>query len=259
MRWVCLLAAVSAIHPSRLGAQPVFEAASVRLHRLTGPPDVPVMRNGPLAVSSSLIRLEGYTIYGLVMDGWNLRDFQISLAPGIRTEDVADTMYDIVARAPGAGVPRMEEVRAMLRSLLIERFQLRVHPGSKEWPVYELRAAKGGPRLKASQSGGPCAVRTRLAADGRNNDETFSNCGTERLADEIGHLIRDRPVIDETGIEGQYDFRLIAIPDYRTRDRSEAVDIDPRAAVRALGLRLAPAKARIDMLVIDSLGKLTEN
>jgi len=256
---VPLFVAVCVFYSGRLAAQPVFEAASIRPHEMTGPPDVPVMRNGPIVVSSSLIRLEGYTIYGLVMDAWNLRDFQVSLAPSVRPDDVAESMYDIVARAPGPGVPRLDDVRAMLRSLLIERFQLRVHPAAKERSVYELRRAKGAPRLKASPSGGSCTVRVRLASDGRNNEETFSNCGTDRLADELGHLIRDRPVLDRTGMAGQYDFRLIAIPDYRTRDRSEPVDIDPLSAVKTLGLKLVSAKARIDILVIDSLGKLTEN
>jgi uncharacterized protein (TIGR03435 family) len=255
-----LFAAVCSSCPSELAAQPVFEAASVRLHKLTGPADVPMMRNGPLVVSSSLLRLEGYTIYGLVMDAWNLRDFQISLAPGVNPDDVADTTYDIIARAPGDAVPRLDEVRAMLRSLLIDRFQLRVHPDSKERPVYELRPAKGGAHLKPSHSAGSCTVRTRLAPDGRNSDEIFSNCGPERLADRLGNLLGShRPVLDRTGMTGPYDFHLIAIPEYRTRDRSEPVDIDPTVAVKELGLKLVPGKAKIDILVIDSLGKLTEN
>ena len=106
---------------------------------------------------------------------------------------------------------------------------------------------------------GPCSVHVRLAKDGRNNEETFSNCGAEELADRLENLMGDRPVLDRTGLTGKYDFSLVAIPEYRTRGASEAVDLSPVMAVAELGLKLAPAKDRVEILCIDRLEKPGEN
>jgi len=235
-------------------ARATFEVASVRPHRGSG------VRSGPLyTVSSPLIRLEGYTVFGLILDAWNLRDFQIAVAPAVSKEDIYNTLYDIVARAPGEGVPDMDRVRAMLRSLLADRFQLRVHRETKEMPVYALQVGKKGARLKASAPGGQCSLHVGLASDGRNDEETFSSCPIERLADRIRGKIGDRPVLDQTGLKGLYDMRLVAVPEFRARGQSDPVDIDAIAAVGELGLKLVAQKAAVDIVVVDSLGKPTEN
>src|SRR6185312_7525087 len=108
-----------------------FEVASVRRHR-----GADVFRTGPLTVSGPLVRLEGYTIFGLILDAYDLRDFQVSAAPEVRAhpEEIFDAMYDVVARAPGDGAPSFDEVRAMLRNLLGDRFGLTVHRYLKEMP-----------------------------------------------------------------------------------------------------------------------------
>ena len=229
-----------------------FEVASVRLHQGT------VFRSGPLTVADPLVRLEGYTIYGLVMDAYDVRDFQLKISPDIPKDDVYDKMYDIVARAPGPGAPPIEDVRAMLQNLLSERFNLRVHHENIEMQVYALTVGRGPARLKAS-SASQCQVRIALANDGRNNEETFSGCPIGRLADRLGNMIGNRPVLDQTGLSGRYDFRLVAVPEYRTRGQSSPADVDPVAAVGELGLRLLPAKAPVDVIAIDHLEKLTEN
>jgi uncharacterized protein (TIGR03435 family) len=209
---------------SLLSAQS-FEVASVRPHKGS------IIRSGPLLVSSSLIRLEGYTVFGLAMDVYNVRAYQLSPGTAVRPEEIAGDMYDIVARAPGTGLPGIDDVRAMLRDLLAGRFRMVVHRETREMPVYELVAGKNSPRLKAGSGDGPCSVHVRLAKDGRNNEETFSNCGAEELADRLENLMGDRPVLDRTGLTGKYDFSLVAIPEYRTRGASEAVDLSPVTAV----------------------------
>jgi uncharacterized protein (TIGR03435 family) len=215
-------------------------------------------RPGPLSVSSTLIRLQGYTVFGLVMDAYHLRDFQLSFGSVAPENDIYDTMYDIVARVPGEKPPSLDDARLMLETLLAERFQLKAHHESKEMPVYVLVAGRD-PKLQPSNSGAPCTVRTVLAADGRNNEETFTNCPVERLADRLGNMIGDHPVLDRTGLAGTYDFKLIAIPAYRSRARTDPADIPPTSAVGELGLRMVMQKAPIDILVVDHLEKPTEN
>ena len=230
----------------------VFEAASIRRYQGDA------RRPGPLSVSSTLIRLQGYTVFGLVLDAYHLRDFQLSFGNVAPENDIYDTMYDIVARAPGEKRPSLDDVRLMLQALLAERFQFKARHESKEMPVYILVAGRE-PKLEPGNSEAPCKVHTVLAADGRNNEETFTNCRVERLADRLGNMIGDHPVLDQTGLAGTYDFKLIAIPAYRSRARNDPADIPPTSAVGALGLRMVMQKARIDILVVEHLEKPTEN
>jgi uncharacterized protein (TIGR03435 family) len=234
-------------------ARTTFEVASVRQHQGT------VFRSGPFTVSDPLIRLEGYTLYGLVMDAWGLRDFQLKISPDIPPDGIYNTMYDIVARAPGTGTPKIEAARVMLQNLLADRFKLKVHRETREMQVYALTVGRGAARLKANSAGGECSVHTGLANDGRNNEEVFSGCPIERLADRLGNLIGNRPVLDQTGLSGRYDFRLLAIPEYRSRSQSDSADIDPVTAVGELGLKLAPQKAAVEIIAVDHLEKLSEN
>jgi uncharacterized protein (TIGR03435 family) len=230
-----------------------FEVASVRQHQ------GPVFRSGPFTVIDPLIRLEGYTIYGLVLDAYGLRDFQLKISPDIPKDAIYNTMYDVMARAPGTGVPRIEEAREMLQNLLADRFKLRVHREVKEMQVYALTVGRGATRLKASSTGGQCSVSVGLANDGRNNEEVFSGCPIERLADRLTNLVGNRPVLDQTGLRGRYDFRLAAVPEFRTRGQSDPADIDPVTATGELGLKLVPQKAPVDVIAVDHLEKPTEN
>jgi uncharacterized protein (TIGR03435 family) len=65
----------------------------------------------------------------------------------------------------------MDRVRAMLWSLLADRFKLEVHREAKEMPVYALQVGKQGAKLKASVPGGQCSLHVELASDGRNDEE----------------------------------------------------------------------------------------
>jgi len=68
-----------------------------------------------------------------------------------------------------------------------------------------------------------------------------------------------RPVLDQTGLTGNYDFRVVAIPEYRSLGRSDPADIPAVIAVGELGLKLAPQKALIDILAVDHIERPTEN
>ena len=85
----------------------------------------------------------------------------------------------------------------------------------------------------------------------------------------IGHL--GQPVVDETGLTGKYDFRLSWTPnlgDFRPPSRAGSPDApapDPEetpfvtALKEQLGLKLKPAKAPLNVLVIDHITRPSEN
>ena len=229
-----------------------FEVASIRLRQGHE------FRPSELMVSSSLVRLRGYTIFGLVMDAFNIKDYQLRFENVAKAEDVYDDQYDISARTPGDGVPEITDVRRRLLNLLTERFQMRFHREMKETPVDRLEVGKGGLRLTKSAGAGPCVAKTRLAPDGRNDLLTFTACTLDEVAESLGHL-EDRPVVDGTGVAGRFDFQLVAIPEGGARRGGDAADISPITAVRDLGLRLVPQKASVEIVVIDHVEKPSGN
>ncbi len=185
--------------------------------------------------------------------------------------------YDINAKAEEAA-DQATVLGPMLRALLAERFQLKVHRETREIPVYDLTVAKGGLKLRS----GNCTVidwttHPQLPAPG---EKPF--CGTSEIQGKptyaqwdlrgaeiaqftgaLGGLVLDRPVIDKTGLVGMFDFHLefgYDTPGLKMR-HPPLPEGDPGgapslfAAVQKLGLKLEPAKGSGDYLVIDSVAR----
>jgi uncharacterized protein (TIGR03435 family) len=175
----------------------------------------------------------------------------------------------------------------MLQSLLEERFRLKLHRDRRDVPVYALVVGKGGPRLTASteESCRPLDLASDLPAPPRPGEpplcELFrpdKNGGTQTLGQTLGGLCRqfsvalDRDVVDRTGIAGKFDIRLEVSEDdlfpFARQNRASdaaasALPDDPlsaiMAAVQKLGLKLEPAKATAEFLVIDRVERPSEN
>jgi len=225
-----------------------FEVASVRPHQ------GPLYKVLDFSSSGSHVRLSGYNLRGLIMEAYGLRNFQVSM-PGIHEQQ--DTNYDIVANAPEGTAPTRDEFRRMLQTLLAERFQLKVHIEKKPTPVYALVVAKGGPKLSppSEPSHGLHGVK------GRNLFLASDSITMSDLANEIwSGFMPDRPVIDRTGLAGSYKLRIEATPEYRIDHNPQPSDLSIFTAVREqLGLRLEPTIAPLDILVVDSVQKPSEN
>jgi uncharacterized protein (TIGR03435 family) len=231
-----------------LHAQSQFEVASIRPHQ------GPLHRVFDFSSSGPRLRLEGYSAPLLIMEAYNLKSYQVSLAsvPG-------DTYYDIAAEADEASAPSKAEFRRMLQALLADRFRLKVHRERKEMPVYALVVGKGGPRFAESPSD---AVFSGFhGVNGRNQNMTLSKASMDVVAEEISNYGLDRPVVDQTGLTGFYDIKMEATPEYRmSRQADGERDISVFDAVQQqLGLKLKPSRALIEVLVVDHIEKPSEN
>jgi uncharacterized protein (TIGR03435 family) len=205
---------------------------------------------------------------------------------------INSTMYDIEAKADGPAT--MAELRQMLQSLLAERFQMKAHREKREMPVYALTRGKNPLKfvqapddrdctgqvrrdhqfeLGATSLGGQCHgfVPENGALSGRSVDMSDLS---EMLAIWAG-----RVVIDKTGIQGLFDIkmpRMSSANAVQVAERSIAVGRDgglppsPQlplgepvpsvfAAVEQMGLKLESTKGPVDVLVIDSIEKPSEN
>jgi len=160
----------------------------------------------------------------------------------------------------------------MMRELLKDRFNLRVHWETQELPVYALVVAKGSAKLGAAGSMPPTSEEIKDYGEGkvpslvqelkgRPGDEFYGHgCSMARLAQMLSEFV-GRKVIDKTGLTGTYDFTLR----YNGGQPTE-LNQDPAiwpalidAVPDQLGLKLESTKGPVEVLVIDHLEKPAEN
>jgi uncharacterized protein (TIGR03435 family) len=156
----------------------------------------------------------------------------------------------------------------MLQRLLADRFHLVVHRESRELPVYSLVPGTGKPKLILSSS--PAPPGPRCATSMVKNHFHWA-CHNTLLKDLAGNLetLFWSDVIDETGLNGEYDFTLDFIPTEEWQGRvgwspSNAIADDTptldTAISAQLGLKLKREKRPVQVLVFDKAEKNpTEN
>lgn len=227
-----------------------FEVASIRLHQ------------GPLRVmmgfssSGPRLTLEGYNRMQLILEAYDLKAYQVSMPKADSQEAV---YYDIAAKAEGDAAPTKSEFRRMLQTLLVQRFNLKVHYETKEMPMYALIVGRNGPKFKRSA---PDASDAGLfGVHGRNQTISLPRESMESLAESIANsFMVNRPVVDRTGLTGTYDIKLEATPEFRINRSAEPADISIFTAVQEqLGLKLEPVKSSVQILVIDHIETPSEN
>ena len=224
---------------------PSFEVATVRPVDRTGQPG-----HGTLAVSGPRISFTGYTLSALILYAYDMRNYQISGGPGW----IASDTYTIVAKAEGDAPPETAEIRKMLQGLLAERFGIKLHRETKEARVFILGSAKTGPMLTQST-----ARRTTMQMG--NGHLMMGKATTSQMASLLSSVL-SRPVLDQTGIMGEFDFTLDS-PDINM-GRMQPLEELPGPSIftaiqEQLGLKLEPSKDWIEILVIDSAVKPVDN
>src|SRR3954468_8571073 len=116
------------------GEEPAFEAASVKVSHAT---DGNSSTNG----RPGNIEMKNVALRQIIVRAFEIKDYQVSGPDWLRSE-----RYDIVAKAP-FGTP-WEQLPAMLRTLLAERFKLETHREKRDFPVFGLVPMKSGFKLK---------------------------------------------------------------------------------------------------------------
>lgn len=196
---------------------------------------------------------------------FDLRPGQMTGAPGwIRGES-----FDIEAKLPaelGANL-KPDELRPYLQTLLAQRFGLKFHREKKEMTVYALVVNKGGIKMKESDP----AARGPMMRMGRGQ-LTGNKIAMDMLAMNLSRQT-GRPVLNETGLTGTYDFELTFAPEApagpggpggpgggggEPPPNSEAPTVFT-AVQEQLGLKLESRKAPVDLFVIDEIKRPEEN
>jgi uncharacterized protein (TIGR03435 family) len=146
----------------------------------------------------------------------------------------------------------------LLRKLLEERFGLVAHMEQREMPVFALTVANGGPKLDPSK-GDPKGLPDNVGmGDNGRQIRKYTNVSMADFAPMLQfHL--DRPVVDQTGLKGRYDFKLQWTVDETQTTEPDALPGLFTAIQEQLGLKLQPAKAPVEVLVVDSVSKPAAN
>jgi uncharacterized protein (TIGR03435 family) len=172
-------------------------------------------------------------------------------------EWVAADRWDIVATVDP---PRNDaEMIELFKQMLADRFALRVHREVRELPVYRLVVARAdgrlGPQLRLSER--HCNA-TNTCADRGGLGEAIVAGRTIGEVLRVFERIAGRPVIDQTGLTGPYDFTLRWRPDDTTGTNQDLPSLFV-AVEEQLGLKLVADRQPSEVLVIDSAERPRED
>jgi uncharacterized protein (TIGR03435 family) len=203
-----------------------------------------------------------YSMKMLLLEAFNIQQFQVSGGPGWINED----LFDVVAIPPASSkssklnpstpkAPLSAEQRQMLLMMLVNRFELKFHDETKEGRVYLL--VKGNKDLHLHESenkdeypwvGG--LNRGALNGEGMIGRNVSMSLLATRLSTYLGC-----PVLDRTGLKGSYDFKFEYSSDKADQDVISLI----LASMQGIGLNLKTAKGPIETIVVDHVAKPSAN
>ena len=166
-----------------------------------------------------------------------------------RTDWLNTQFYEISAKPEGDAGLSYDQLRPLVQQLIEERFHLSYHRETQQRKGYALVIAKGGPKLTASKSNGGFGYifKGRIRAQNRNAGALAS-----MLAFPLG-----QPVVDRTGLKGNYDFDINFAPMDGTDSPLPSIFT---ALEEQLGLKLVSQQVPVEIFVIDHVDRVpTEN
>jgi len=249
------------------GQTAAFEVVSVKPSPSLGTGmSISTSRGGILDITNATLR-------ALIVFAYNVRDFQVTGGPSWIDTD----RYDIAARPPhddaeapatgdAAGASRADLTRTRMQALLADRFKLAILTETNELPIYVLVVARNGPYFELSKTDNPqrgISSQRGLLTCTRVTMKTLAEMG---LAPRLG-----RPVIDKTGLTGEYDFKIQYVDDGPLKPGVEPAADGPDAAndlsgptlalalQEQLGLKLQSQKGPVRVIVVESAERASAN
>jgi uncharacterized protein (TIGR03435 family) len=242
-----------------LWAQPAFEVASVKA---TNPNSTDSI--GIHTYPGGRISITKFTLKMLIEQIYGLQRFQISGGERWTSED----RWDIVAKPPDSSIaskfmPPTEKTRPipeqlqMLKALLADRFQLKFRVETKEGPAYALQPGPKGAKLTPAKDHEAYSV-VSAGMTGKPDRPEFmegENASMALLADRLSKHF-GRPVLDQTGIPGNFDFHFSYAGDDAPSASGPSLAI---ALEEVLGLKLVAIRAPTQTYVIEHAEKPAAN
>lgn len=230
----------------RADANPSFDVAAITLSD-------PSNGSSGFLVDGRRVTVLNETIESMMVFAYGVQKTQLAGAPSWFTTD----HYDVHGVPDAPGEPTFDQFKGMVRKLLADRYQLRMHGDQRELLVYALRVAKSGPKLQKTASA-PNSNPDQTGNGGRLNDWRFTNESMPEFAQFL-QFVMDRPVVDQTGVTGKYDFRLKWAPNQVLEHDPDAAPGIFTAMPEQIGMKLEPVKAPAKVMVIDHIERPSAN
>ena len=224
-----------------------------------------------------------YSLEMLIHDAYGIyEEYRYLGAPNWVSSD----RYDIEMKLDSVTADRLQTLSSadrkvawehMIQTVLSERFGLKAHRDTREFPVYFLVVAKGGPKLRESKPNpdDPKAPKNAVWHESMKNGMMIMPAQLmpiEQLASRLSSIV-GRVVLDRTGLPGRYDFTLQFADERSARPISvgtgngqpvpSAQDPDDVSVFKALqdqlGLKLESGKGPIEIIVIDHIERASGN
>ena len=230
------------------GAHPSFDVATIKLAD-------PASHRQGIDSNGAHVGAQGQTLKSLMMFAYGVHGQQIVGAPAWMSDD----KYDIDGIADLPGEPDLKQMQEMFRKLMVDRFGLQFHADKREMTYFAIRVTKGGPKIGERTSDPDPRPDQTGNGDAKGMTMKFTNNSMSDFRLGMQYFL-DKPVVNETGLDGRYTFALKWVPD----DMKGAVDGDGppglfTAIQEQLGLKLEATKGPVDVMVMDRVTRPSAN
>jgi uncharacterized protein (TIGR03435 family) len=242
-------------------ANPVFEVATIK-------PSAPGRQGKGFTVRDADVLTINTSLSDLITMAYGLHSRQIVGLPAWAETD----KYDITGRPEASGQPNVEQMKIMIQKLVEDRFQLKFHHEKKELSVYAITIAKTGAKISKSEADPNSLPGLFFGRAPQGMSFKVRNATLAEVGSVLQGSLLDKPVVDQTGLSGKYDFTLTFTPDASqiagfggppppaaAADPGDAAPDLFTALQQQLGLKLDSTKAPADVLVIDKVEKPSDN
>jgi uncharacterized protein (TIGR03435 family) len=223
--------------------RPAFEAAAIK-------PSKAEEGHSHWNSGKGRLTMDNMSLRQIIRAAYSAKEYELEGGPGWLDSE----RFHIDAKAEGNVDD--DQLMPMLQTLLADRFKLVVHRERKELPGLALVVAKGGPKIRAVEGGGS-------QMNSRDGKLTAKHASMAKLA-EFAQRQVGRPVVDKTGLAGGFDFTLQWSNERMLKAAEESGTVPPAPSIftalpEQLGLKLEARKVPVEILMIDSAERPTEN
>lgn len=256
----------------------VYDVASFRKFKPDGGPMSVSMRTEQDGLNAMHVRIKS-----IICLAYDVYDYQVSGGPNWMDSD----LYDLHAKMDEATMEMLGKLSAddarearkhMAQALLADRLKLAIHHETRQFPVFVLEVAKGGPKVQEAKPGDEYSNglagmdgkpggkgMMRMSSDPGGILITAQGLSMDRLAAQISGTVHSK-VENETGLKGDYDFTLryspddarVVVPNPSQGGGSAGLADNSEISIFTalqdqLGLKLESKKAPLDVIVIDHI------
>jgi uncharacterized protein (TIGR03435 family) len=233
-------------------AQP-FDAPQLKFEAVVIKPSDPTATDGGMQGKPHGWKARDQTVFSMMVYAFDAHSLQFAEVPRWAYEE----HFDIDAVPDMQTPPTRDQFHEMVRSLLIERFGLKLTKSTRTMPAYAIRLDKSGSKLVRSEAAATVQPSWNYVGEGHVRATDLPMSGMVRI---LQWNATDRPLVDQTGLTGRFNWELRWRPDSLETDAANSDLPDFFTATREqLGLKLERTNAPVTVWVVEKVTRPTQN